>query len=1110
MQRPKPFLRAFLFIFLLACLLIGLVGTVRVPVSAASSNIVISQVYGGGGNSGAPYTNDYVELFNLGNLSVPLTGWSVQYAGATGTTWNVTNLSGSLAPGQYYLVQLAGGANGNPLPTPDATGTTNMSATDGKVALVNTTTALTVGCPISSSVVDFVGYGAANCSETANAPAPSATTAVMRGSSECTDTDSNSTDFMTGTPNPRNTSSFLNICLKVINVTSTTLDGIYDVGDPAIAITVIFSNNVNVATTGGVPTLLLETGAQDRAATYSSGSGTSTLTFSYTIQSNDVSSDLDYVGTNSLSLNGGSITGAVGDANLTLPSPGTGVIGAGSLGVNKNIIINNQTAPSLVSFIRASSNPTNANSLVFRATFSEPVTGVDGADFVVSSVPILPSTAPTTAIVTGASPTPASMSSIYDVTISGGDLSTFNGTVGLDLSATPSIIDSVGTPSPAGQPAIDETYSVDHVAPSIINFDRAVGQAASTGGTPIKFTVTFSEPINVSSFTGSDITGPAGGTWTITDSGDHINFTLSAVAITTAGITTLQPSIQANKVIDLAGNGNIAGTSINSVVFDNSFPPTVTINQAVGQPDPTTTLPITFTVVFSEAIIASTFPPSDITQNGTATGITWSITNSGDNQNFILSATAVTGYGTLIPSIAANRVTDLVGNNNLASTSTDNTVNYVIAPTNTPTPTPSRTSTPGVCGVGAPPVSVMINEVAWGGTAASTSDEWIELYNPTSGPVNLNGWILRALDGTPNIPLANVNLGAGQFYLLERSADTVVSDVSATQIFTGDVGNSGEVLQLYNSSGVCVDTANSNGDAWPAGTSSTTFYSMERRGVVSDSDTAWITNVNSASWTKHDARGTSSTDYLIHGTPGYANWAIAVTATPSLQPTNTPRPTATRTLTPPPPPPLIAINEFVPRAGHDWNSDGVVNVGDEFIELLNHGVIPVNLSGYILDDESSPDSSPPYPLPAVTLQPGERIVFYGSATGLLLSDGGGDVRLLEPPGGQVGDAYNYEVVRHPDQSFCRLPDNGGLDDWNENCFPTPGLKNALGSGVLAPPASSEEERLCPIADTMPSDFILAECPLFGNIWSRYYWDEKGWFGELIIPNVDSQWDVFVD
>jgi lamin tail-like protein len=432
--------------------------------------------------------------------------------------------------------------------------------------------------------------------------------------------------------------------------------------------------------------------------------------------------------------------------------------------------------------------------------------------------------------------------------------------------------------------------------------------------------------------------------------------------------------------------------------------------------------------------------------------------------------------------------------------------------TSTPTPTitPTYTNTPGLCGVGATPTSIIINEIAWAGTAASTSDEWIELYNPTASLINLNGWILRAVDGTPNIPLANITLAAGQYYLLERTDDTTVIDVTADQIFNGDIGNSFEVLQLYDALGTCVDTANANSGAWPAG-SSITYGTMERRGVVPDSDTAWITNVNSASWIKHDARGTSSTNYLIHGTPGYGNWAFTVTVTPSPIPTNTVPPTKFRTSTPAPlpPPPLIGINEFVPRPGHDWNNDGVVNVGDEYIELINHGVIDVNLSGYSLDDEANVGSDP-YRLPSVTLKPGERMVFYGKDTGILLSDGGDGVR-LNKPNGQLGDAYNYTVVKYPDQSYCRLPDNGGLDDWNTNCFPTPGLQNALSGNFARPPTEvSDDEPLCPISDVLPLDFVWAECPSFGNIWNRFYWDVKGWFGEKSIPDNNSKWDTFVD
>ena len=184
------------------------------PLAAVSSGIVVSQVYGGGGNAGSTYKNDFIELFNRGTTPVNVTGWSVQYAAATGTTWQVTNLTSvSIAPGQYYLVQEAVGAGGTTnLPTPDATGTIAMSATAGKVALVNNTTALSGACP--TGMVDFVGFGTtANCFEgTGPTPAPSNTTADLRAANGCTETDQNATDFATGAPNPRNTATTFNVC----------------------------------------------------------------------------------------------------------------------------------------------------------------------------------------------------------------------------------------------------------------------------------------------------------------------------------------------------------------------------------------------------------------------------------------------------------------------------------------------------------------------------------------------------------------------------------------------------------------------------------------------------------------------------------------------------------------------------------------------------------------------------------------------------------------------------------------------------------------------------------------------------------------------------------
>ena len=186
--------------------------------SGASPDLVVSQVYAGGGNAGAAYSNDFVELFNRGGASVDLSGWSLQYATATGTSWQVTPLAGSLAAGRHYLVALgSGGTNGASLPAADATGTSNLATTGGKVALVHDTAAVTCGatagsCSAISVVRDLVGYGSATDYEGAAAPALSNTTAAIRASAGCQDSDANDTDFTADTPTPRNTSSAATAC----------------------------------------------------------------------------------------------------------------------------------------------------------------------------------------------------------------------------------------------------------------------------------------------------------------------------------------------------------------------------------------------------------------------------------------------------------------------------------------------------------------------------------------------------------------------------------------------------------------------------------------------------------------------------------------------------------------------------------------------------------------------------------------------------------------------------------------------------------------------------------------------------------------------------------
>ncbi|MDP3504751.1 MAG: lamin tail domain-containing protein [Myxococcales bacterium] len=181
-------------------------------------SVVISQVYGGGGNAGATFLNDFVELHNRGTAAVSLAGWSIQYASSTGNTWQVASLSGSIGAGGYFLVQLAGGANGVALPTPDATGTINLSGTTGKVALVSSTTPLPTNiCPTGATVVDFVGFGTANCSEGATAPAPSNSTSIQRVGATCADVNANSSDFTAGAPAPRNSSTPAAVCACLVH-----------------------------------------------------------------------------------------------------------------------------------------------------------------------------------------------------------------------------------------------------------------------------------------------------------------------------------------------------------------------------------------------------------------------------------------------------------------------------------------------------------------------------------------------------------------------------------------------------------------------------------------------------------------------------------------------------------------------------------------------------------------------------------------------------------------------------------------------------------------------------------------------------------------------------
>ncbi len=335
-------------------------------VSAQVSHLVISQVYGGGGNSGATYTNDFIEIFNPTGSAVDLSGWSVQYASSAGSSWSATNLSGTIAAGGYYLVQEAAGSGGTTmLPTPDATGTLNLSGSNGKVALVNSTTSLSGTCPVAGSYIDFVGFGSsANCFEGSGPTLTlSNTTAALRNSNGCADADDNAADFSTGPPNPRNSASPFNICGTTTSIVSVTAGT--DAAEPSTDGS--FTINFSTATTSSTDVNFAFAGTAvfgtDYTIAYSAGTTTSTIsTGTLTVPS----------GTSSVTVTVMPVNDALVEGNetitLNISSPTGGyVLGTSSAGIN--IADDDQSTVSVAAGNNAAEPATNGS---FNITLSDP------------------------------------------------------------------------------------------------------------------------------------------------------------------------------------------------------------------------------------------------------------------------------------------------------------------------------------------------------------------------------------------------------------------------------------------------------------------------------------------------------------------------------------------------------------------------------------------------------------------------------------------------------------------------------------------------------------------------------------------------------------------
>ncbi|MDY6950287.1 MAG: choice-of-anchor D domain-containing protein [Thermodesulfobacteriota bacterium] len=341
-------------------------------------------------------------------------------------------------------------------------------------------------------------------------------------------------------------------------------------------------------------------------------------------------------------------------------------------------------------------------------------------------------------------------------------------------------------------------FPIDTDKPDV-TINQAGGQADPTDTSPVLFTVVFDEPINDATFTNADVS--VGGTATtgvvtVTEIAPNDDTTFS-VSIVVTGDGTVQPSIPAGGVEDPAGNTNNASSSTDNTITYDTTKPDVTINQKVGQADPTNTSPVFFTAVFDEPINDATFTNVDVNVGGTATTGTVTVTEVAPNDDTTFEVSiVVTGDGTVQPTIPAGGVEDPTGNTNNASTSTDNSVTY---DTTQPDVTinqagtqaePTNTSPVVFTAVFDEPINdaTFTNaDVNVGGTATTGTVTVIEIA-PNDDTTFEVSMVVTA-DGTvqPTIPAGGVEDPAGNTNTVSTSTDnsvtveTVKPDVTINQ-----------------------------------------------------------------------------------------------------------------------------------------------------------------------------------------------------------------------------------------------------------------------------------------------------------------------------------------
>ncbi|MDH4872215.1 DUF4347 domain-containing protein, partial [Pseudomonas sp. BN515] len=547
---------------------------------------------------------------------------------------------------------------------------------------------------------------------------------------------------------------------RVTGVTSSNGNGQYGIGD-VITITVTFDANVNVT---GTPQLLLETGATDRTLDYVSGSGSNTLTFSYTVQAGDVAADLDYASTAALTLNGGTIKGAASqDAILTLAAPGS----AGSLGANKALVVDGVRPSASISL--SDSNLKAGETATVTITFDEAVSGLDVADFTVANGVLSNLSSSDGGITWTATLTPTANS------VSAGNLITLDATGYTDVAG-----------NTGANNATSSAYAIDTQRPTAT---ITLADTALAAGETTTVTITFSEA--VTGLTTADFTVANGVLSNLSSSDGGITWT--ATLTPTSGTTSTGNLITLDNtgVQDAAGNTGLNTTASNAYAIDTARP-TATIvvadnALAVGETS-------TVTITFSEAVTGLT--TADFTvANGVLSnlsssdgGITWTATLTPTSGN--------TSTGNQI-TLDASGYTDAAGNTG-ANTTTSNA--YAI---DTQRPTATITVADSALAAGeTSTVTITFSEAVTGLTTAdftvangvlsglSSSDggiTWTATLTPTAGTTSTGNLI--TLDNT-GVQDAAGNTGANttvsNAYAIDTARPTATITVADSALAAGE------------------------------------------------------------------------------------------------------------------------------------------------------------------------------------------------------------------------------------------------------------------------------------------------------------------------------------